>query len=108
VGEDVADYPEGTRAQSKGEWYAMQVESTNNFKVCLPLSILCGGLNLQIEHHLFPRLPPARLRQISSEVQEVCAAYGVTYRTDSWWNTLRKALAHMRNLSAGEMVRAAV
>ncbi len=108
VGEDVADYPAGTRAQGKGEWYAMQVEATNNFKVCLPLSILCGGLNLQIEHHLFPRLPPARLREISSEVQAVCEAHGVAYHTDSWWNTLKKALAHMRNLSAGEMVRAAV
>ncbi len=108
VGEDVADYPTGTRASGKGEWYAMQVESTNNFKVCLPISILCGGLNLQIEHHLFPRLPPARLREISAEVEQVCLAHGIPYRTDSWWNTLKKALAHMRGLSAGELVRAAV
>lgn len=65
VGEDVAAYEEGTRAQGRGEWYAMQVESTNNFEVSLPVSILCGGLDRQIEHHLFPRLPPNRLRDMA-------------------------------------------
>jgi linoleoyl-CoA desaturase len=108
TGEDVADFPEGTRAKGKGEWYAMQVDATNNFEVCLPVSILCGGLDRQIEHHLFPKLPPDRLRRIAPEVRAVCAAYGVTYRTGSWWGTLKKALAHMRNLSVCELGRAAV
>jgi linoleoyl-CoA desaturase len=107
TGEDVANFPEGTRAKGKGEWYAMQVGATNNFEVCLPLSILCGGLDRQIEHHLFPKLPPARLREIAPEVRAVCDAFGVTYRTDTWWRTLKKALAHMRNLSVCELGRAA-
>ncbi len=107
TGKDVADFPEGTRAHGKGEWYAMQVEATNNFEVCRPLSILCGGLNRQIEHHLFPKLPPDRLRKIAPEVRAVCEAYGVSYRTDTWWRTLKKALAHMRNLSVCELGRAA-
>ena len=108
TGEEVADFPEGTQAKGKGEWYAMQVAATNNFEVCLPLSILCGGLDLQIEHHLFPKLPPDRLRKIAPEVRAVCAAYGVTYRTGTWWRTLKKALGHMRNLSVCELGRAAV
>lgn len=108
TGEDVADFPEGTRAKGKGEWYAMQVGATNNFQVSRPISILCGGLDLQIEHHLFPKLPPARLREIAPEVREVCEAYGVPYRTDTWGRTLKKALAHMRNLSICELGRAAV
>ena len=108
TGEDVAHFPTGTRAKGKGEWYAMQVEATNNFEVCLPLSILCGGLDRQIEHHLFPKLPPDRLRQIAPEIRAVCAAHGVTYRTDTWWGTLKKALAHMRNLSVRELGQAAI
>lgn len=108
TGEDVADFPEGTRAKGKGEWFAMQVEATNNFEVCLPISILCGGLDRQIEHHLFPKLPPARLRKIAPEVRAVCIAHGVTYRTDTWWGTLKKALVHMRNLSVCELGRAAI
>lgn len=108
IGEEVADYPEGTRARGKGEWYAMQVESTNNFEVWLPISILCGGLDRQIEHHLFPKLPPNRIRRISDEVRAVCEAHGVTYRTGSWSSTLKKALAHMRDLSICDLARAAV
>ena len=108
TGEEVAHFPTGTRAKGKGEWYAMQVEATNNFEVCLPLSILCGGLDRQIEHHLFPKLPPDRLRQIAPEVRAVCDAHGVTYRTDTWWGTLKKALAHMRELSVRELGQAAI
>src|SRR5207237_10032833 len=43
VGHDVGSWDEGTKARSRGEWYAMQVEATNDFEVPKPLSILCGG-----------------------------------------------------------------
>jgi linoleoyl-CoA desaturase len=106
VGEDVASYEEGTRAHGRGEWYAMQVESTNDYEVSLPVSILCGGLDRQIEHHLFPRLPPNRLREIAPEVRAACEEHGVTYRTASWGSTLKKALAHVRALGFRDFARA--
>jgi linoleoyl-CoA desaturase len=106
VGGDVAAYEEGTRAHGRGEWYAMQVEATNNFEVPLPVSILCGGLDRQIEHHLFPRLPPNRLREIAPEVRAACEAHGVAYRTDTWGRTLAKALRHVRALGFHDALRA--
>ena len=99
VGEDVADYPEGTKAGSRHRWYAMQVEATNNFEVSLPISILCGALDRQIEHHLFPRLPTNRLREIAPQVRAACEKYGVRYKTDSWGNTLKKVFGRVRQLS---------
>jgi fatty acid desaturase len=99
VGGDVKSWPAGTRANGRGEWYAMQVESTNDFEVSLPLSILCGGLERQIEHHLFPALPPRRLRQIAPEVQAICEKHGVAYKTASWGKTLRKVFGHVARLS---------
>jgi fatty acid desaturase len=99
VGHDVKSYPAGTRAHGRGEWYAMQIASTNNYEVSRPISVLCGGLDRQIEHHLFPALPPQRLREIAPEVRAICARYGLEYKTDSWGRTLRKALAHIGNLS---------
>lgn len=106
VGHDVATFEEGTRAHGRGEWYAMQVEATNNYEVSLPVSILCGGLDRQIEHHLFPRLPPNRLREIAPEVRAACEAHGVTYRSDSWGRTLIKALSHVRALGLRDFARA--
>lgn len=99
VGHDVASYPEGTRPKSRGEWYAMQVASANDFDVSWPVSVLCGGLDLQIEHHLFPTLPPQRLRQIAPEVRAICEKHGITHKRDTWWNTLKKAFAHLDGLS---------
>jgi NADPH-dependent stearoyl-CoA 9-desaturase len=107
VGDDVAAYPEGTRAHGRGEWYAMQIEATNNFEVSEPISILCGGLDRQIEHHLFPKLPPNRLREIAPEVKKACEEHGIAYKTDTWGRTLKKALRHVRSLSFGDLARAA-
>jgi NADPH-dependent stearoyl-CoA 9-desaturase len=106
VGEDVKSYPAGTRAKSRGQWYAMQVEASNDFEVSRPVSVLCGGLDRQIEHHLFPTLPPQRLREIAPEVREICARHGVAYRTDTWGRTLKKALAWVAELSAAGGSRA--
>jgi linoleoyl-CoA desaturase len=105
VGPDVVSYPAGTRAHGRGQWYAMQVEASNDFQVSLPVSILCGGLECQIEHHLFPTLPPRRLREIAPEVRAICEKYGVAYRTDTWGRTLRKALGHIARLAHDREVR---
>jgi linoleoyl-CoA desaturase len=83
----------------------MQIEATNNFEVSRPISILCGGLDKQIEHHLFPTLPPQRLREVAPEVRAICEKYGVAYRTDTWGRTLKKALAHVRALAHERGIR---
>lgn len=108
IGEDVAAYPEGTRPRGPGAWYAMQVESANDFEVPLPVSMLCGALDLQIEHHLFPRLPTNRLREIAPRVRAACERHGVRYRSDSWGRTLAKALRQIARLSQPQPGEAAV
>lgn len=99
IGDGIAEHPDGTRAHGRGEWYCMQVESSQNFDVPLPLSILCGALDRQIEHHLFPRLPTNRLREISAEVRRVCDEHGVRYRSEPWPRTLATVLRRLGRLS---------
>jgi NADPH-dependent stearoyl-CoA 9-desaturase len=99
VGEQVKSYPTGTKAGSRGQWYAMQVEATHDFEVGWPWNVFCGGLDRQIEHHLFPKLPAQRLRQIAPEVRAVCDRYGVEYKTDRWGRVLRRALGWIGELS---------
>jgi len=99
LGEDVSAYPEDHKARGRGAWYERQVLATNNFDVKRPLSVLCGGLDRHIEHHLFPRLAPERLREMSPRVQRACEEHGVAYKTASWPATLRKAFAHLAMLS---------
>ena len=99
VGEDTKSYPEGTIPKSRGHWYAMQVEASNDFDVSFPVSVLCGALDRQIEHHLFPRFPTQRLREISPEVKRICEDHGVEHRSASWPRTLAKAVRRIARLS---------
>ncbi len=38
-----------------------------------------GGLNYQIEHHLFPTMPMANLRRCQGMVRAYCSAHGIDY-----------------------------
>lgn len=99
TGQHIESWPEGTRPHGRGDWYAMQVAATQNFEVPRPLSILCGGLDYQIEHHLFPTFPPKRLRQIAPEVRAICEAHGIAYKTDTWPRQLANVFRHLFHLS---------
>ncbi len=99
VGDETHSYQAGTKAKSRGRWYAMQAAASNNFQVGPLRSVLCGGLDLQIEHHLFPKLPPQRYREIAPLVEAACVEHGVPYRAESWAKTLYRALRHIQDLS---------
>lgn len=93
------DYPEGTRSGSRPSWYVMQVESAYNVDVSWLTSILCGALDKQIEHHLFPRLPPNRLRALAPRVRSICEQHGVRYQSAPWSLRLRDVATRLRRLS---------
>jgi NADPH-dependent stearoyl-CoA 9-desaturase len=94
---DTQAFAPGTKAQSRPEWYFLQVIATRDFEAPAPLSLLCGGLDRQIEHHLFPDLPPNVLRRIAPEVRRACEEHGVPYRSES---VPRTALSILRSLVA--------
>lgn len=81
------------------EWSLHQVATTTNFA---PRSRLLGwyvgGLNFQIEHHLFPRISHVHYPRIAPIVQRICAERGVDYRVHE---TLGAAVrSHYRLLRA--------
>jgi fatty acid desaturase len=93
-----SDYPRSAKPASRAEWYAMQVEGSRDVEVPELVSVLCGALDKQIEHHLFPRLPPNRLREIAPRVRAICEAHGVHYRSASWPRTLRSVFRELSRL----------
>jgi fatty acid desaturase/ferredoxin len=50
---------------------------------------LHGYLNYQIEHHLFPDLPPSALHRIQPRVRALCQAHGIPYVQQSVWRRFR-------------------
>jgi hypothetical protein len=44
-----------------------------------------GGLQFQLAHHLFPRIPRHNLRNVQQKVQAICREHGVDYKIVGWW-----------------------
>jgi linoleoyl-CoA desaturase len=80
-------------------WAEHQVESTTDFaRGNRWVSWYVGGLNMQIEHHLFPRICHVHYAALAPIVEETCRAHGVPYSAHS---TCLDALAgHLRWLLA--------
>jgi fatty acid desaturase len=57
-----------------------------------------GGLNYQIEHHLFPAMPTPNLRRAQPIVQRYCAEIGVPYATTGLLASYREALRHLHDV----------
>jgi NADPH-dependent stearoyl-CoA 9-desaturase len=99
LGPELRAYPAGSRAHSKAEWYVMQIEATQNFEVPWLLSLMCGGLDYHIEHHLFPKLPPNRLREIAPRVRELCERHDIRYRSATWPTVIRGVARQVARLA---------
>ncbi len=83
----------------RAQWYEMQIRSTQNFEVPYFASLLAGGLDYQIEHHLCPKLPPNRLREIAPELRRICEKYGLVYNSRPWYQTLRLIFRQLNALN---------
>lgn len=77
------------------EWAAYQVRSTCNFAPKNRfINWFAGGLNFQIEHHLFPKISHIHYRKISPLVEKNCIEFGLPYNK---YKTMSKAIAsHFR------------
>jgi len=81
-------------------WAVHEVETTVDFCPRNPLlTWVLGGLNFQIEHHLFPNVPHTHYPQIAKIVRRNCLKHGVRYSTQpSLRAALRSHLAHLRRM----------
>jgi fatty acid desaturase len=59
-----------------------------------------GGLNYQIEHHLFPSMPRANLRRAQPIVQRFCAERGIPYLECSALASYAAAVRHLHQVGA--------
>ena len=72
--------PHAITNKLEDEWAIHQVRTTANFATDNRLiSWLVGGLNFQVEHHLFPKISHVHYPAISQILQQVCAEHNVPY-----------------------------
>ncbi|GIM89796.1 fatty acid desaturase family protein [Paractinoplanes toevensis] len=77
-----------------------QVLTSRNVKGGRFVDIALGGLNYQIEHHLFTGMPSPNLRKAQPVVQAYCAEIGVPYEQTGLIESYRQALRHLHEVGA--------
>lgn len=83
--------PEGDSDRMEAPWAVHQVQTTVNYaNRNRLLSWYVGGLNFQIEHHLFPRICHIHYAALAPLVEQTCHEFGVNYQANA---TFRSALA---------------
>ena len=72
--------PSETSGKIENEWAIHQIHTTANFATKSKIiSWLLGGLNFQIEHHLFPRISHVHYPAISKITKKTCVEYNINY-----------------------------
>jgi len=66
-------------------------------------TFMLGGLNYQIEHHLFPSMPRPNLRLAQGMVRDFCARAELGYSEESFAGSFRQIIAHLSDAGHGRI-----
>lgn len=88
------------RGENRPGFLRKQVLTSRNVRGGWFTDVALGGLNYQIEHHLFPSMPAPQLRKAQPIVREFCAEIGVAYHETGFLRSQAEALAHLHRVGA--------
>ena len=96
--------PRHDTGQMENSWAIHQVEATVNFaRRSRVAAWLLGGLNFQIEHHLFPRICHVNYPDISKMVEQTCQEFGLRYSEhESFWSGVASHFRWLRRMGMAD------
>jgi fatty acid desaturase len=77
-----------------------QVLTSRNVAGSRLVDFLMGGLNYQIEHHLFPNMPRPNLRHAQPLIRGFCQQHQIDYREASLLGSYAEAVRHLHTVGA--------
>jgi fatty acid desaturase len=77
-----------------------QVLTSRNVAGSRLVDFVLGGLNYQIEHHLFPNMPRPNLRWAQPLVRAFCQQHGLPYTETSLFGSYAEAVRHLHTVGA--------
>lgn len=87
----------------KLDFLRRQVLTSRNVRGGPVVDTVMGGLNYQVEHHLFPSMPTPALGRAARITREFCAEKGVPYCETGLFGSYREVFAHLHRV--GEPIR---
>jgi fatty acid desaturase len=82
----------------KLDFLRRQVLMSRNISGGRLTTVLLGGLNYQIEHHLFPSMARPHLRRLQPLVAAHCAAEGVPYTQATLWSAYGTVISYLNTV----------
>jgi fatty acid desaturase len=92
-------------ASDNTDFLRRQVLTSRNVRGGWLTDFAMGGLNYQIEHHLFPSMPRPSLRRSQALIAEFCAEHDLSYCETSLLGSYAQALQHLN--ATGKLTRQA-
>jgi fatty acid desaturase len=86
--------------ESQLDFVRRQVLTSRNIKAHPLTDFFYGGLNYQIEHHLFPSMPRNKLREAQVIVREFCAERSIPYYEVSAVQSHKEIVSYLHSVSA--------
>jgi fatty acid desaturase len=77
------------------DWLTRQVVTSRNIRSSYLTDFLYGGLNYQIEHHLFPAMPRKALRRARPITIEYCNQIGLPYHEVGVFRSYAEVVIHL-------------
>lgn len=84
------------------DFLSRQVLTSRNIRGGRAVDWLMGGLNLQIEHHLFPSMPSSSLRRAQPIVRAYCEEQGVPYTEAGLLESYGIVVRHLNRVGLGD------
>jgi fatty acid desaturase len=85
-------------AGTRVDFLRRQVLTSRNVRGGPVTDFMLGGLNYQIEHHLFPSMPRPNLRRAQAAIKAFCHDRGVDYLETSLYRSYAEALRHLNEV----------
>lgn len=82
------------------DWLERQVLTSRNIRPSLLMDFLYGGLNYQVEHHLFPAMPQRSLPRARELTMEYCAERGLPYHEVGFFRSYREVASFLHGVAA--------
>lgn len=85
--------------ESKPDFWKLQVTTTRNITPGLFMDWFTGGLNYQIDHHLFPLMPRHNLCKVNPLIKSLCKQYDIPFHETDFVTGLSEVVDQLAEIS---------
>jgi len=81
------------------DFLGLQLQGTKNIEPSMFMDWFSGGLNYQVEHHLFPTIPRHNLSKVKPHVEQFCKENDLPYMSQTYYDCISSVLSKLKSIA---------